>query len=111
LVSDFSEGRQGVTALMFLGISSLVHKGKEEFQLKDVYDAVKDILSKLKGRPSILDKEIEIMPISSPLGKLSDTGVIKKIYDNPATYKITIDKETMYRYVGELTLILLEKVF
>ena len=111
LVADFSEGRQGVTALTFLGIASLVYKGREEFGLSDVYNAVKDILSKLRSRPSVLDKEVTVMSISSPLGRLSDMGVIKKISENPATYRITIDKETVYRYAGELMLILIEKVF
>jgi len=109
LVSDFSEGRQGTTVLALLGIASLVHKGREEFGLKDIYDAITGILSKFKEKPAGIG-EIVLMSLLNPLSRLCDMGVIEKVSDKPTTYGVTIDKETMYRYAGELMLTLLEKI-
>ncbi len=102
-MKDFRSGKQGVTALAFLAITMLAQKGKYEFRLNEVYDVIKSIiLNKLSSRPSFLSQDFNIMSLGPAMGRLCDIGVIEKIMENPAKYRIKLSLEIMYRYAGEM---------
>jgi len=109
LVKDFSKNKQPTTALTLIAIASLARQKKEEFTLKEVFNEIENILSKLKKKPHFIE-DIKIIAMAPTLGRLCDMGVLEKVSDNPAIYKPLVDLDTLYRYAGELLLILLERL-
>ena len=107
ILKDFREGRQKVTGITLAGIAYLAKKfgmyayKDKIFEMDEVFDAIKNLSKHVTPLKHEI-KELNMMSLPYPLGRLVDIGLLERVSTDPARYRIKADYDVLMKIAGAI---------